>query len=549
MKLHLFLLALLLLAHARPVVSTDDPRYDYVIVGGGTAGCVMAARLCEALPYKTFVLLERAMPRNATQDFFQRAASNNLLAATTPILGEALETLPNAGLGGRPSGVLFTGNTLGGSSSINGAQFYAPLRGSVERWGISGLTTDSSLPFFKRSLRTVGAAPQRGDLRSPYMDTLLSGFVNSGNPLLPDPLDNTAQKSIFENFLTFDERGFRRDSCTAYLTPVLEGVCKWNLRLVQGATVSQVLVERRGWRKRYRAAGVEYIVTNERAKRRRVYAADEVILSSGPFGTPKLLQLSGIGPASVLNRAGVQVKVDLPVGTNTEARAFSFFPVTYTAPLDQGVNSTILNDPATRAAWEAGNGTAIGRSAFLINGRVGVDGYFSIINSALFPLFDTRTITFGCTVTPEARGFYRIRNNDTFSPADINFNLLGTEGDFARARRCLNSALQAVSNIPASFGAVPALPGGVLTDDFIRQTTLWVGHYVGAAPVGTVLRPDLTVRGVHNLRVVDASAISDIPTSAGPMASVYMLAEYMSDFIRRQVEESYSIYAWLSLLW
>ncbi len=524
------LLLLSFIAHLA-IVQAKTLLADYVIVGGGTSGCAIAARLCAKMPKKRFILVERATPRNSTAEFLTRAPSNLGVAFQSPILGEVIHVLPNAGLGGRafPIG---TGNTLGGSSSINGMQFIVPVRGTVERWGIRGLTTRTSRRFYRRVFKTLGVMPQTGSLRSKYTLTLLRAAIRSGIPFNPDPFNESPNPSIYENFLAVDKRGFRVDSCTAYLTPALNGACAHNLQLVQGATVTRVLLAKRR-HNRYVARGVEIVDTETKSNRREVWAEREVILASGPFGTPKLLQLSGIGPKDVLRKAGVPLKVRLPVGERTQARFAVIVQSTYTAPLDPSNNSTVLNDPAARERWDRGDGGVLGQCPLTLNGRQRGSYLFGV--SALFPVFrDEPVISMGCTINPSSFGFLRIKSADPFASPDVQLALMEQRDELLRARKCLRAVLKVHRNFEPEFGAtIVSPPDGMLTDEFIRNAALWSGHYVGGARVGQVLTSDLRVRGVAKLRVVDASVLGDIPTSAGPTASVYMVAEFAAERIVR----------------
>ena len=131
-----------------------------------------------------------------------------------------------------------------------------------------------------------------------------------------------------------------------------------------------MLLKRLSTRGGHRATVIEYTETNDSSGQQRLNALHEVILSGGPYGTPKLLQLSGIGPAEVYERAGVNIQVELPVGAKTQARPALAVTLTHNAPVDPAANTSILEDPTIRAAWEAGRGTVLGQSQAKIVGPV-----------------------------------------------------------------------------------------------------------------------------------------------------------------------------------
>lgn len=535
-KFAFLLLTLVISVSAIKTGGADES--DYVIVGGGTAGCATAARLCELMPRRRITLVERGIPRNSTADFLVRSPQNFFSAYTSPLVTELFPSLPNEGLDGRVLGI-GTGNTLGGTSQVNGMQFIVPVRGTVERWGIRGLNTATARQFYRRAFRKLRPAPQTGALRNKYTWTILGAAIRGGLSLRPNPLDETARNSIYENFLTVNPHGVRTDSCTAYIKPVLQERCSHNLKLIHGATVSRVLLKsspaKPNRRSAHRAVGIEYIDSINRSVRRRLLAKREVILSAGPFGTPKLLQLSGIGPSEVLRRANVTLRVELPVGVSTQARSFVSVRSKYTASLDPANNSTILNDPSTRAGWEAGKKNVLGQSPTLLSGRQGLDGYYVILKEVLPQFRNVRTTGFGCAQNPSSRGFLRIQSPDPFASPQVSLNLLGNPIDIKRARRCIETSVRVNRNFPQSFGASLLEPEN-LKDviGYIRRTASWVGHYVGGARIGDVTSSDFRVKHVNGLRVVDSSVLRDIPTGAGPMASVYMIAEYAASLIARR---------------
>ncbi len=506
-----------------------DP--DYVIVGAGTAGCALAARLCTLLPRATITLMERSPPRDRETEFIVRSPRQVRRAWLSSKTAELFFTEPGSGILNRKIQI-YTGSTLGGTSSINGMQWVVPTRGTVEKYGIKGLSTDSSRLYYERAFKQVGFAKPRVNQRHVYAGDYMRAAAAAGFPENGDPFDTRSARDMFENRLAIDKKDRRVDSCTAYLKPVVNGTCKHNLRLIQGVTATRILLDEH---RNKRATGVEYVRSFDKGLKNRmiIRAKREVILSAGPFGSPKLLQLSGIGPPSVLRKAGIAVKVDLPVGVKTQARPSIVVRSMYKGvPLEPSNNSTLLYSPDSRRQWENGRGGVLGVAPSLANGRDKQDGYLVVKGSFTPELEGQPLIGSFCFTNVKSLGHFRIRDSNPFTPPDVDLALLSEKEDVDRSERCLNRMANIHRKFPRSFKLSFDLPtNGIVNRTFIRSAAGWAGHYVGGCAVGSVLHPDLTVRNVSHLRVVDASSLSVIPASAGPMSSIYMLAEYMSEQI------------------
>lgn len=514
---------------------------DLLIIGAGTSGCALAARLCVALPTQNITLLERASPRNSAANFLVRSPRQMWLAWESSSVVEPIRSLPSSGLLGRTVPV-FTGATLGGSSAINGMQWVVPRDGSVETWGIHNLTTNSARRYYQRAFRTVGFAAQIPPLRQRHVDAFLGAARRAGYDTgNKDPIDPSEAFDFFENRMAIDLAGVRRDSCTAYLSPVLNTKCAHNLRLVQGASVTRLLLSRES---RPRATGVEYTVSGpsageRRTRKFRVAAGGEVIVTAGPFGSPKLLQLSGIGPRDVLQKAGIPLRVALPVGTRTVARPFAALSSEIRAPLEPSNNSTLLNDPAQRALWDAGRGSVLGRSSFIANGRDRADAYLTGTGSFFPELVDRSIVSASCNSNVAlSRGFVRVTTRNASAPLEVQTALLQKRADFLRMQRCLLRLRGLHEQLPRRFNAKWTDPSdGRITERWIRDNAGWAGHMVGGCAVGEVLTDRLRVKGVRGLRVVDSSSLRNMPESAGPMSSTYMLAEFMAEVIGKEIKE------------
>lgn len=543
--IHYLLLLLLFAQHPSPSLSFSNP--DVLLIGGGTAGCALAARLCTARPDLTFLLLERATPPNVTQAFIRDSPRELWTAWSTSYISEIFPTVSDKWTAYQQHYAI-TGNTLGGSSAINARQFVIPLRGSVERWGIKGLNTNSARTYFTRAFRTVGFAQQRGSLRQRVSREFVMGGKNAGYPQNDDPFDTESLYSTFESRLAISPTGVNINSCDAYLTPAIRK-CE-NLRLKQGITVSKILLKKTGGkgnekrRQSHRAVGVEYLLTSEgkTGKPRRIYARKHVISTAGPYGSPKLLQLSGIGSADELTPVGVRQKVNLPVGQHLQARPIYGVPVSYGLPLEPINNSTLLSSDNELARWQrarngehghsAEKGSVYGMSPTPVNGRDGRNAYLALITAFPAPLLDQKVVDMSCFGNTDSFGYVKIRSSNPFEPPTVAFQVLKHPNDVRRVARCLKSVRKIVRNMPKEHGFKVLPPNDKpLSWDAIRKRTMVAGHIVGGCRVGDVLDDEFRVRNVSGLRVVDSSAMSSIPISSGTLASVYMLAEYGADLI------------------
>ncbi|KAI0556900.1 Glucose-methanol-choline oxidoreductase [Gracilaria domingensis] len=201
--------------------------------------------------------------------------------------------------------------------------------------------------------------------------------------------------------------------------------------------------------------------------------------------------------------------------------------------LNEPVNNfSLVNQPEQRARWERGEPSVLGTPVSAANGRVGTAGYFGCSFVPYWP--DLPEVYSYCHSNAESRGYMRIRDNDPMSPPLVQNNLLGSDADLHRVTRCVNALVNIHKQFPPRFNMSFKEPvDGVVTDEWIRGKLNTGAHFVGACPVGEVLDERLRVRGVHALRIVDSSVMRQLPVSAGPMASVMMLAEYMADMIAK----------------
>jgi len=293
----------------------SDPEFDYLVVGAGSAGCTIASRLSEDSQV-TVCLLEAG---GADSSVLIHAPAGVAVMLPTRINNYAYQTVPQPGLNGR-RGYQPRGRTLGGSSSINAMLYVRGHRSDYDRWaalGNPGWSYEEVLPLFKRAennerfrddpFHGTGGPLNVADLRSPsnLNKAFVRAAVNQGVPRIED-CNGAVQFGSFHYQVT-QRNGERCSAAKAYLTP---NRSRPNLSVITDAVAARILFEGR------RACGVAYYRGNHLGQ---VRARREVIVSSGAFGSPQLLMLSGIGPAAELQRHGIAVVQDLPgVGQNLQ---------------------------------------------------------------------------------------------------------------------------------------------------------------------------------------------------------------------------------------
>lgn len=536
--------------HASP-----PPDADVIIIGGGTAGCVLAARLCAALPRVRVLLLERGAPRNATEELLVR--SPRLVAGSwaTPSVAAAFPSAANAGLRGRPV-ALVTGATLGGSSAVNAAQWSEPADdgAGAAAWGVAHLTATAAARAYARAAATLGVrVPPRG-LRHEYLADWVAAAAAAGLPRVTDAGGGAPQprRGVWLQRLAIDGRGRRVDAGRAYVAPAARGACARNLVVRQGVTVARVVLAPRHGRGGGRrgglvgVVGVEVVPTASAGDGRpprttTLRARLGVITAAGPYGSAPLLLRSGIGRPQALRSAGVRPVVDLPVGEGLLARSVGRVVGAYDGvPLAAVNNATLLADPATLRRWRAGRGGPLGAALSVGLGRVttGEGAYFPAGFASSVP--GKPDYNSGCLANPTSRGRLSLpagaAATDPLTPPRVETNLLGNRRDVATLLACMRKLQAVVGGFRPAFGMTETVPGADtrLTEELVRRTATSGAHLVGGCSVGRVLEATLRVKGVGNLWVVDASALPAMPRSAGPMASVYMLAEHASEAFIRQ---------------
>ncbi len=525
-------------------------RYDFVIIGGGSAGCALANRL-SADPANRVLLIE-AGRRDWRADVVIHMPAALSMGIGNRFYDWMYESEPEPEMGGRRV-YHARGKVLGGSSSINGMIFQRGNPMDFDRWaatpGCEQWDWAHCLPYFKRMETCIagtddwrgGDGPlklERGPATSPLFQAFFEAVQQAGHPMTPD-VNGYRQ----EGFNAFDRnvyRGRRLSAARAYLHPVLH---RKNLDLWTKAHATKLVMDGT------RVTGVE---VSHRGRARTVEAA-EVISCSGAINTPQLLQLSGIGPAGVLRDAGVTPVVDLPgVGANLQDHLEVYVqyacnePVSMAPQLAQwrkpwiGLQWLFRRGPGASNHFEAGGFLRSNDDvswpnlmfhflpiAIRYDGSVSTEGHGYQFH--IGPMFSN------------SRGWVRIWSDDPFQKPKMLFNYLSTPED----RREWAEAIEVARNImgqPAfeRYNGGEISPGPDVTGDeavleWVRADAETALHPSCTARMGTdamaVVDPtSMRVHGVQGLRVVDASVMPTL-TNGNIYAPVMMIAEKAADRI------------------
>ena len=527
----------------------ETAEFDYVIVGAGSAGCVLANRLTANGKHK--VLLLEAGPKDTNIWIHVPIGYGKLFKEKT--VNWMYQTEPEPGLHGRQ---VFQprGKVLGGSSSINGLLYVRGQHEDYDRWrqrGNVGWGYDDVLPYFKKAenqqrgaddYHGTGGPLSVSDWRheDPLSEAFVKAAVESGIPFNPD--FNGASQEGAGFFQTTTRGGRRASSAFCYLRPAKQ---RSNLTIETSAQAARILFEGR------KATGVEY---KQNGQRRTARARKEVLVSSGAYNSPQLLQLSGVGPAELLKSHGIGVVLDSP-GVGNDLQDHMQVRIVMRCAKPVTVNDA-LNNPVRRVM--AGARYALTRSGPLTV-AAGTSGAFFKTNPRLAtPDIQIHFIPFStdkmgeklhsfsgftasvCQLRPESRGSLKIRSADPSAPPEIRINYLSTETDrtaFIDGIRMLRKILAAPALKPYCVNEV--YPGSDKTSDeelldFCRKTGSTVYHPTSTCRMGSdpmaVVDQRLRVRGIDGMRVVDASVMPDL-MSGNTNAPTIMIAEKASDMI------------------
>ena len=532
----------------------DAQSYDFIIVGAGSAGCVLANRLTESGRHR--VLLIEAGPKDRNPWVHIPLGYGKLFTNTRYNWCYTTEPQPECY---DRNVIAPRGKTLGGSSAINGLIYIRGQAEDFDHWrqlGNAGWSFQDVLPYFRKAEDNErGADEYHGkggplgvsDIRDrhPLAAAFIDAAVECGYPR-NDDFNGAAQEGAgyYQNTM---RNGVRSSAAAAYLKPARS---RPNLHVVSDALATRLLFDGK------RATGIEYTVGNDK---RTAHANVEVLVAGGAFNSPQLLQLSGLGPADLLQSHGIPVVADMPgVGDGLSDHYFGRLifrckePITLNDTVHSWFKSarTAFEYALTRRGYLAMPAISAGCFIRALPSSATPDMQLSIalysLQSMGSPLDPFSAVTGTCCILrPESRGHVRIKSADPRQAPAIHPNYLAAQRDRdalvagAKAVRRLFQAPAMARHLVEEHEPGPACAGDDEILDFIRRRGSTVYHPVSTCRMGpddnAVVDERLKVRGFERLRVIDASIMPTV-VSGNTNAATIMIAEKGADLIQEDLK-------------
>ncbi len=514
-----------------------ESAYDYIVVGAGSAGCVIAARLSED-PRTRVLLLEAGGPDEG--DLFEVPALWPRQFATQYDWDYQSEPEPH--LDGRRN-YLPRGKVVGGTSSMNAMLYVRGVPLDYDEWrdaGCAGWGWNDVLPYFKRAERNVRGESALHGADGPLSvsdriseNRLPKAWVAAaeaaGYPYNPD--FNGPEQDGVGYFQLTQRDGIRSSTAVAYVRPVLD---RPNLELQTHGLVRRLLLEGD------RVVGIEL---EQHGEIRKIHAEGEVIISCGAYNSPRLLMLSGIGPAEHLRSLDIEVKADLPVGDNLQdhpGAALTFatdeetMPARFTAAQWTRYRSE-RRGPLAANYVEAGGFFRTRRGLPVPD----VEAFFMpmvLADEGLGAMMENAFSMFMQVLKPSSTGTVRLRSTEPTAKPRVRHNHMATEDDRRtlaeglriNMRICAQSPLKELTQRPLLW---PESDSDADLRAFIRRYAMGAFHPSSTCAMGQVVDSDLKVYGIEGLRVADASIMPSV-VRANTNAAVIMIGEKAADLVR-----------------